>query len=112
MQVHVWRAAEARALDRIKTRNKPIRERAYFIWEREGRPQGLAHDYWLSATREALCGERGRDCEFMDDEEKVLAGRPDANFPALLTETVRGGCVASASCRPAPLHCRVSDFSV
>jgi hypothetical protein len=27
----------------------------------------------------------------MDDEEKVLAGRPDANFPALLTETVRGG---------------------
>jgi hypothetical protein len=27
----------------------------------------------------------------MDDEEKVLAGRPDANFPALLTKDVRGG---------------------
>ena len=27
----------------------------------------------------------------MDDEEKVLAGRPDANFPALLTKDVQGG---------------------
>ena len=29
--------------------------------------------------------------ELMDDEEKVLAGRPDANFPALLTKDVQGG---------------------
>jgi hypothetical protein len=29
--------------------------------------------------------------EFMDDEEKVLAGHPDANMPALLTKDVRGG---------------------
>ncbi len=27
----------------------------------------------------------------MDDEEKVLANRPDANIPALLTRDVLGG---------------------
>ena len=27
----------------------------------------------------------------MEDEEKVLAGKPDANMPALLTKDVLGG---------------------
>jgi hypothetical protein len=34
---------------------------------------------------------RDRDNEFWEDEEKVLAGRPDANMPALLTKDVPGG---------------------
>ena len=29
--------------------------------------------------------------EPMEDEEKILAGRPDANLPALLTKDVPGG---------------------
>jgi DUF2934 family protein len=70
-------------------RDHAIRERAYFIWEREGRPEGRARDHWLSATIEELIG--AADDEPMDDEEKVLAGRPDANFPALLTRDVHGG---------------------
>jgi hypothetical protein len=35
--------------------------------------------------------KRGRPEEPMDDEEKVLAGRPDVNMPALLTKDVPGG---------------------
>ena len=31
------------------------------------------------------------DEEEMDEEEKVLAGHPDANMPALLTQDVPGG---------------------
>jgi hypothetical protein len=27
----------------------------------------------------------------MEDEEKVIAGRPDVNYPALLTKDVPGG---------------------
>ncbi len=27
----------------------------------------------------------------MDDEEKILAGNPDVNYPALLTRDVQGG---------------------
>ena len=72
-------------------KDRAIRERAYFMWEREGRPDGRAQDHWLSAIPEQLGEHSGSDDEFTGEEEKVLAGRPDANIPALLTKDVRGG---------------------
>jgi hypothetical protein len=68
-----------------------IRERAYFMWLREGCPDGRAQDHWLSAAIEEFGDDRRRDDEFIEEEEKVIAGRPDANIPALLTKDVRGG---------------------
>ncbi len=68
-----------------------VRDRAYFIWEREGRPEGRAHDHWYRAVREAFRHEPGADDEPMLEEEKVLAGRIDVNMPALLTRDVPGG---------------------
>ena len=35
--------------------------------------------------------KQGDADERMEDEEKVLAGRPDVNYPALLTKDVPGG---------------------
>jgi hypothetical protein len=70
-------------------RDHAVRERAYYILERDGRPEGQAEAHWLSAAREQS-GNEPAD-EFMDDEEKILAGRPDANMPALLTKDVQGG---------------------
>jgi hypothetical protein len=70
---------------------KAVRERAYFIWESEGRPEGRADDHWRFASIDNPGGERVRDDETMEDEENILAGRPDANIPALLTKDVRGG---------------------
>jgi Protein of unknown function (DUF2934) len=64
-----------------------IRRRAYFIWEHEGRPEGRALDHWFYASAEA----RVPQDDHMEDEEKILAGRPDANMPALLTKDVHGG---------------------
>ena len=57
-----------------------IREAAYFLWKSEGRPDGRALEHWLR-TGGATPGE----------EEKILAGRADANLPALLTKDVPGG---------------------
>ena len=74
----------------LKPDRNAIRERAYFIWRREGRPEGRAQDHWRSATLEEFSQQSDQDTEFMD-EEKVLAGRPDANIPAMLTKDVRGG---------------------
>ncbi|MCJ2014143.1 DUF2934 domain-containing protein [Methylobacterium sp. J-076] len=37
-----------------------IRERAYELWERNHRPEGLEIEFWLIAERE-LRAERGRD---------------------------------------------------
>ena len=67
-----------------------VREAAYFIWEREGRPEGQAQDHWRRAVIQRSREECHRDDE-PEEEEKVLARRPDANVPALLTKDVRGG---------------------
>lgn len=64
-----------------------IREAAYFIWEREGRLEGRALNHWLQAA----ASQSSRATDRAEDEEKVLAGRPDANIPALLTKDVPGG---------------------
>jgi hypothetical protein len=75
----------------LESDRNAIRERAYFLWLREGRPEGRAQDHWGSATIEEFSREPDQDAEFTEDEEKVLAGRPDANIPAMLTKDVLGG---------------------
>jgi hypothetical protein len=65
-----------------------IRERAYFIWEHEGRPHDRAEFHWVQAAQDE---QRSRDDDLMPDEERILAGRPDVNYPALLTRDVPGG---------------------
>jgi hypothetical protein len=74
-----------------RNREQAIRARAYLIWQREGRPEGRADDHWCRATVERFADERVRNDEPMQDEEKILAGRSDANIPALLTKDVQGG---------------------
>ena len=66
---------------------RTIREKAYLIWKDEGCPEGRAYDHWLLACAE----QRERANELVYEEEKVLADRPDANMPALLTQDVHGG---------------------
>ena len=68
-----------------------IRERAYLIWEREGRPADRAEDHWWRATNEALHNTDAQSDELVEDEEKILIGRTDVNMPALLTKDVHGG---------------------
>ena len=60
---------------------KAVREKAYFFWQREGCPDGRAEEHWQRATEE----------KEMDDEERILTGRHDANIPAMLTQDVPGG---------------------
>lgn len=59
---------------------RAIKEAAYFLWEGEGRPDGRALQHWLHARATVI-----------PDEEKVLAGSPDANILAMLTKDVPGG---------------------
>jgi hypothetical protein len=91
-----------------------VRETAYFLWEREGRPEGRAEDHWARAIiTDSNNNSRGQHDELVDEEEKVLAGRLDANMPALLTKECRadecqqtpvgscaqwGSCVSGGSC--------------
>jgi hypothetical protein len=77
--------------DQDRNTEQAVREAAYFIWEREGRPEGRAQDHWSRAFIETCGEQRQHDDEPLGDEEKILAGRPDANMPALLTKDVSGG---------------------
>jgi hypothetical protein len=43
---------EASANDNSPVIEHRIRERAYFLWEREGRPSGRAVEFWERACRE------------------------------------------------------------
>ena len=43
----------------IHPNEEAIRDRAYVIWEREGRPQGRDRDHWLQAAWE-LSGEEAK----------------------------------------------------
>ena len=68
-----------------------LRDRAYFIWERAGRPEGQAGQHWDAARAEAEAAQGQAAGRPLSDEEKVLAGRMDANIPAMLTKDVMGG---------------------
>ena len=49
--------------------DEDVREAAYFIWEREGRPEGRALDHWARALTEV----RGTDDKPLGEEEKIMA---------------------------------------
>jgi len=68
-----------------------LREKAYFLWVQEGRPEGRARAHWERAVESFSVESAGWDDELMPDEEKVLTGRPGANIPAMLTKDVLGG---------------------
>jgi hypothetical protein len=57
-------------------RDEKIRNRAYGIWEREGRPQGRHEHHWHQAIREV-------DDESADD--KAGAQQPSSNADARLS---------------------------
>jgi hypothetical protein len=77
-------------LDPDHTAEQAIRETAYFMWEREGRPDGRAESHWQRAAAH-FASPLTRNDEPLDDEEKILAGQADVNMTALLTKDVFGG---------------------
>jgi hypothetical protein len=81
---------------------KAIRETAYYLWEKEGRPEGRDQDHWVRAAKDLLATpakptkrkaapKSARKTDHLEDEEKVIAGHPDVNMTALLVKDVPGG---------------------
>jgi hypothetical protein len=77
--------------DSDRDREHAIREAAYFIWLREGQPEGRVRDHWQRGISEISDGEHHHGAEPFEDEERILAGRADANWPALLSKDAKGG---------------------
>jgi hypothetical protein len=68
-----------------------IRELAYLLWDREGRPEGRASIHWERALAIRSGQEQLPDDGLAKDAEAVLEGDPRADFPALLAKDVPGG---------------------
>jgi hypothetical protein len=89
-----WQSVDASRERRMSLANRDsehdLRQRAYELWEREGRPDGRAEQHWHRAMVESRqVGTHTEDG--MLDEEKVLEGWSTANIPAMLTQDVPGG---------------------
>ena len=74
----------------VDFRNMPLVKRL-IRWRRARVAQRAEHRRAANDEVSADEHERGQGDDLLDDEEKVLAGRPDANIPAMLTKDVRGG---------------------
>ncbi|GIK83260.1 MAG: hypothetical protein BroJett024_43650 [Alphaproteobacteria bacterium] len=63
-----------------------IRERAYLLWEREGRPEGKALEHWLCAEAE-LCAEQPMAASGMmvPTRETTVAAADRSTEPVMTT---------------------------
>jgi hypothetical protein len=57
-----------------------IRERAYVLWDKDGRPEGRAEEYWRRAEEEimnqSVAGEEDPLAALDDEEPGAFAPRP------------------------------------
>ena len=51
-----------------------IEERAYSLWESDGRPEGRALDYWLQAEQEILDQSKAREASSPQEGTKRRRG--------------------------------------
>ena len=82
-----------------------VREAAYFLWERDGRPEGLALEHWTAAQRIVANQERG---DLTADEEAVVEGDPEADYPAVLTKDVPGEMTTTVTLKAVSVGTEVS----
>ena len=66
--------------------DRAVRTAAYYLWVREGRPEGKALDHWLRAKSRSRHGDEG----LLEEQEKVVSGQP-ADMQAIMTNDARGG---------------------
>ncbi len=67
--------------DNTSDQEQKIRDRAYALWEQEGRPEGREHDHWHQAHRE-ITGNDGRDGGAHVDGNGLSSGlQPGGTMP-------------------------------
>jgi hypothetical protein len=75
-------------------REQRIRERAYALWEQEGRPEGDDLRFWINALRDL--GEDGPDQQILTENTSVL-GEPEAKPAPAKTKSKRSASTKGSS---------------
>jgi Protein of unknown function (DUF2934) len=84
-----------------------LREAAYFLWEREGRPEGRAQDHWVQALTETSGNRPHRSDDPMEDEEKSPGRTPGRQYARPADEGRARRMTATAGDQPAALVLRM-----
>lgn len=58
-----------------------IRDTAYDLWEKAGRPEGQDHDFWLEAEKIVDGGAGGSDVVDQDSDDSFPASDPPSFNP-------------------------------
>jgi|UPI000784E9F9 hypothetical protein len=59
-EIRLGRMARANSMSNTD-RDQEIRNRAYLLWEKAGRPTGQEHDFWAEAAREIEGADKSED---------------------------------------------------
>lgn len=81
-----------------------IRERAYQIWEREGRPEGRDFDHWTRAVAEVSAeegGDKGPAPAKRAPAQKAEAKKKAVNGSGKAAPKVAAGAIKAAAARKA-----------
>ncbi len=84
--------------------NEKIRERAYQIWDRDGRQDGQADDHWLQAERELGGAETG-----VAAEQAQAAQAPQANQAPQATPAPQAKAKKSLNGAKAPAQAKAAE---
>lgn len=89
-----------------------IRQRAYFLWEKDGRPEGRDEHYWHLAHREA----HGDHQAMVDDTASRTARATGGKNPAEMPASVKDGNkssklkVKAADAKPAKAKAKPAEI--
>lgn len=98
----------------MKTKNsisddiqKEIALRAYYIWEREGRPEGREHAHWTLAEAEVLSERPAKKAAAV-----TAPAKPKANGAAKKSEPAKAEAKTEPAKQAAPLKAAVAAKAV
>lgn len=79
-----------------------IRERAYQLWDNDGRPDGRSIDYWLQAARELEDATRVASASVKPPASKARAGQEIPKRKPRMTPRLRAGGADASNGTRAP----------
>ena len=82
-----------------KDRSEALKQKAYEIWEREGRPEGMHDEHWAQAQRE-LDGEVAEKPKAARSRKKPAA--PEETVAVAADAPLKKAAAAKPAASPAP----------
>jgi hypothetical protein len=81
-----------------------IREAAYFIWEKAGRPNGDGYEFWMQAIKQLSCDDCCKSEAKKSGAKKAAAATVVVKVPAAKTAKAPAKAAKKASVKKIPVQ--------